>query len=329
MARARRSTETKLARLRSLRALPSSPELLQELHDALADPSNLVVAEAAAMAGEARLVDLAPALTAAFDPFLVDPVKTDKLCRAKIAIAEALNQMEFEEEDLFWRGARHIQLEPIWGGKRDTAAPLRVSCAFSLVRIHARGALPLLVDLLTDPVKDARLGAVQALAYSETEAAGLLLRLKARMGDPEPEIVSECFTRLFKLTPDDAVAFVAGFLKASDSAVQESALLALGDSRRPEAFEVLKAFWEGSVDSALQETALMALSLLRLPAATAFLVSLIDNGIRPVAEAAISALAVHRYDERLRERIAAMVRQKGREALQGHFEERFRLQLVL
>jgi HEAT repeat protein len=325
MARARRSTETKLAELRSLRGAPTAPEVLQELRGALGDPSNLVVAEAAAMAGEARLVDLAPALMAAFDRFLVNPVKTDKLCRAKIAIAEALNQMEFAEEDFFWLGARHVQFEPVWGGERDTAAPLRVSCAFSLVRLHARGALPLLVDLLGDPEKDARMGAAQALAYSETEAAGLLLRLKARLGDPEPEVVSECFTGLLKLAAEEAVPFVAEFLEAAGPAIQESALLALGDSRRPQAFEVLKAFWEKVVDASLQETVLMALSLLRLPAATDFLVQIIENGTRSVAEAAISALAIHRYDERLRERIAAMVSQKGHQALQGHFEERFRV----
>jgi HEAT repeat protein len=325
MAKARRTTETKLVRLRSLRGAPVSPELLQELGDALADSSNLVVADAAALVAEARLVDLAPALTAAFDRFLVNPTKTDKLCRAKIAIAEALNQMDFAEEDTFWRGARYVQFEPVYGGERDTAAPLRISCAFSLVRVHARGVLALLVDLLSDPEKDARLGAAQALAYSETEAAGLLLRLKARVGDSEPDVVSECFTGLFKLAPPEAVPFVAEFLEAPDRAVQESALLALGDSRRPQAFEVLKAFWERLIDAELREPVLMSLSLLRLPAASDFLVGLVETGTRSIAEAAISALALHRYDDRLRERIAVIVSQKEHQALQGHFQDRFRI----
>src|SRR5439155_10542396 len=108
-----RSTEAKLARLRSLRDLPASPELLKELRAALGDPSNLVVAEAAAMAGHAHLAELVPDLVAAFARFLEDPVKTDKLCRAKIAIAEALNQLEFSEEEVFWRGARFVQLAQV------------------------------------------------------------------------------------------------------------------------------------------------------------------------------------------------------------------------
>src|SRR5262249_11165043 len=141
---------------------------------------------------------------------------------------------EYAEEDLFWRGARYVQLEPVWGGSQDTAANLRVACAFGLVRVHARGVITYLVDLLCDPEKPARAGAAQALAYSETEAAGLLLRFKARVGDSEPEVISECFGGLLKLAPEESVPFVAEFLTSPDSAVQEAAILALGDSRRRE-----------------------------------------------------------------------------------------------
>jgi hypothetical protein len=40
---------------------------------------------------------------------------------------------------------------------------------------------------------------------------------------------------------------------------------------------------------------------------------------------ALAALAIHRYDARLRERIAAAVSTTGRASLQGYFEERFRV----
>src|SRR5207244_9099657 len=133
----------------------------------------------------------------------------DKMCRAKAAIAEALNLLEYTGEDVFWRGARHVQPEPVWGGTQDTAAGLRVTCAFALVRNRAQGVMPFLVDLLADPEKPARVGAAQALAYAETEAAGLLLRLKARLGDKEPEVLSECFNGVLKLSPAGGVAFVA------------------------------------------------------------------------------------------------------------------------
>src|SRR5882724_8989275 len=132
-----RSLESKLARLRELRGAAPSPQLVQELRLALADTSNLVVTEAAALAGAARVANLAADLVAAFDRFLDNPLKTDKRCRAKIALAEALNQLEFSDEDFFWRGARYVQLEPVWGGEEDMAAALRVACAFALVRTRA------------------------------------------------------------------------------------------------------------------------------------------------------------------------------------------------
>jgi HEAT repeat protein len=324
MAKAR-SSEAKLAKLRALRGAPSSPEVLKELRTALGDASNLVVAEAAAMASEGHYAELVPEMLAAFDRFLDEPEETDKRCRAKIAIAEALNQLEFSEEDFLWRGARFVQFEPVWGGEQDTAAPLRVACAFSLVRIHAHGVMPYLVDLICDPEKIARVGAAQALAYSETDAAGLLLRLKARLGDEEPEVVSECFNGLLKVTPQEGLAFVAEFLNSPDQAVQEAAILALGDSRRREAFEILKDFWEKRVPARLQETVLMALALLRLPMANDFLLALVTGESEAIARMALAALAVHRYDARLRERIAAAVSTSGRAALRGYFEERFRV----
>jgi HEAT repeat protein len=323
MAKAR-SLEGKLAKLRLLRGVPLSPQVIEELRAALTDSSNQLVAEAAALVAKAQIGDLAPDLVAAYERFLDDPVENDKLCRAKIAIAEALNQMDFSEEDFFWLGARYVQLEPVWGGHKDTAAPVRVACGFALVRLRSRGVMPLLVDLLSDPEKPARIGAAQALAYSETEAAGLLLRLKARVGDPEPEVISECFAGVLKLAPGEGVPFVAEFLDSADQAVQESAILALGDSRRPEAFETLKAFWGKPAPRGLEETVLMALALLRLPAATDLLLELAAAGKQPIAAAAISALALHRYDAGLRERTAAVVKQSGRDDLRAHFEKRFR-----
>jgi HEAT repeat protein len=298
---------------------------MAELRAALTVASNFVVAEAAEIVGEQKLSELIPDLLAAFERFLVEPEKTDKQCRAKIAIAEALNQLEYNEEAFFWKGARYVQFEPVWGGEKDTAAPLRVTCAFSLVRSHAHGVLPYLVDLLNDPEKPARIGAAQALAYSETESAALLLRLKARIGDVDPEVIAECFNGLLSLAASDAVPFVAQFLYSHDLALQEAAILALGDSRRPEAFGALKEFWDRHIDNRLQETILMALSLLRLPVATDFLLSLVAKEVDAIARTAVAALAIHRYDARLREKTAAAVAQSGRAALKAFFEDRFRV----
>src|SRR5262249_54059962 len=83
-----RSSEAKLAQLRRLRGAPASPQLLEELRRFLRDASNFVVADAAELAGEARLTELAPDLAAAYGRFLDNPVKKDKLCRAKITIVD-------------------------------------------------------------------------------------------------------------------------------------------------------------------------------------------------------------------------------------------------
>lgn len=319
-----RSLADKLARLHSLRGKADTPDAVRELRAALGDASNLVAAEAAEIIGKAQLTELTPELAAAFDRFMEDPVKRDKLCKAKTALAETLNKFEYSDDALFWRGGRHVQLEPAWGGDKDTAAALRVTCAFALVRNRAQGVQKFLVDLLADSEKAARAGAAQALAYSESEAAGLVLRLKARLGDKEPEVISECFNGILKLHKDDGVAFVAEFLHDPAVAVQEAAILALGDSRRREALDVLKAFWEVNSQRRLDETILMALALLRLPAAFDFLLGLVAEGIMPRAGAALGALALHRYDERLRERAAAAVAASGQPELEAILQRRFR-----
>ena len=159
----KRSVDAKLARLTALRKEPASSAVIAELCKFLGDASNFVAAEAAAIIGKAKLVDLAPDLAAAFDRFMIDPEETDKICRAKIALIEALNQLDYDRPEIFLRAIRHVQYEPVWGGRQDTAAPLRAAAAFGLVRLNHRDILTLLADLLADPEKGARIAAVQAL----------------------------------------------------------------------------------------------------------------------------------------------------------------------
>ena len=203
------------------------PQRLQELRVTLRDASNFVTAEAAEIAGEAQLADLAPDMVEAFERFLDDPVKKDKLCRAKIALVEALNKLEFTDERFYLHGIRYVQLEPVWGGSEDTAVPVRIACAFGLVRLRYRDVLTLLVDMLVDQDKAAQMGAVQALAYSGTEAASLLLRLKVRVGDRDDEVIAECFGGILALTPEPGVAFVAEYLTSADEAIQQGSCLPL------------------------------------------------------------------------------------------------------
>jgi HEAT repeat protein len=177
----KRALDAKLARLGSLGKEPISPASVAELRKFLTDASNFVVAEAAAIVGNAKLAELAPDLVAAFDRLMIDPEERDKQCRAKTNIVEALNKLDHDEPDVFLRGIRHVQHEPVWGGTQDTAAALRGDCAFALVRLNHRDAIALLIDLFVDPEKVTRVAAVQAMEGVGSVAAVPLLRLKARV----------------------------------------------------------------------------------------------------------------------------------------------------
>jgi HEAT repeat protein len=322
MAKAR-SVDAKLTRLRALRNEPDSPAARAELRDALGDKSNFVSAAAAEIVGERQLTDLAPDLVAAFHRFLVEPAETDKICRAKIALTEALNRIEYDEEDVFRLGLRHVQPEPRWGGADDTAAPLRGAAAFALVRLNPRDLMLLLADLLADPEKVARSAAVRALGGSGALAAIPLLRFKARGGDEEPEVAGECLAALMTADPDESVPFVGQFLASPTGEVAEAAALALAESRRPDALTLLQAHWPKADDESLRRVLLLAVAITRLPAGLDFLLDVLAAGDPDTASAAVSALAIHRHNPAIRERVAAVVAGKGA-AARKQFEKEFR-----
>jgi HEAT repeat protein len=318
-----RGMDAKLSRLRALRKEPPAPEHIAELRTALADKSNLVVAEAAEIVGSRLVRDLATELVAAFDRFMTNPAESDKLCKAKFAIIESLNKIEYEEETVFVRGIKHVQMEPRWGGAEDSAGELRGSSAFGLVRINYRDVVVLLADLLADSDKVARMAAAQALGATRSPSAIPLLRFKARLGDKEPEVIGECLTALMVAAPKDSLAFVAEFLHSPDEANFQAASFALAESRRPEALDLLTAFWPNARTASLREIVLLAISTTRLPTAVDFLVAIVDSDDQPAALAGLSALAIHRNNEAICERIAAVVSAKGNPALQDRFKKKF------
>ena len=319
----RLSLDDKLAAVRLLRDRDPSPELTAELKTAIDDRSNLIVAAAAAIAGDQGLLELAPTLASALDRFLVDPLKTDKLCRAKLAVIQALDKLEHGAPDVFLKAARHVQLEPVWGGSEDTAAPLRAAALLALARIDVDGLLTILVDALVDPQKDVRIAAAQALGYHGSESAGLILRLKARLGDREPEVFSECLSGLLACAEGELPAGL-GIPRPGRHPCSR------GSHPRPGAVAPARSFRACSVLSGidkppvvLRETVLLAMVMLRLPAATEFLVELVATGPEAASLAALSALKIHSHDSRLRQRIAEVIQQRNTPALRARFEKDF------
>ena len=298
------STLEALSRLRNqLQENPASDEILNELRRVIGSKESIAVARAAAIAGEYELGELASELETAFDRFMVDPIKTDKNCRAKAEIAQALYGIGHDAEDLFLRGIRHVQKEPAWGGSVDTACALRGACAMGLVRTGHQDVLVELADLLADPQASARTAAVHAMAYSEQDQCVPLLRYKALTGDDDLGVTAECLHALLRLAPESSLAFVAQFLKNRDESTQEIAALALGDSRRTSAFALLKAWWEQLRRADTRRTGLLAIGMLGQDEAFAFLLTLIRDADPETASSAVAALEVYLGDEKMLARV--------------------------
>src|SRR5262245_13295365 len=151
--------EDSLAALGDLRRRPVTDATIEPLRQALRARISHVVAKAAQVSGELGLRVLTGDLTASFERFLVNPVKTDPGCRAKVEIARALYELGDDPGAVFLRGIRHRQLEPVYGGREDTAPELRALCALGLVRLGHPDAMVELADLLADPEAAARGGA--------------------------------------------------------------------------------------------------------------------------------------------------------------------------
>jgi HEAT repeat protein len=252
---------------------------------------------------------------------LIDPEDCDKQCRGKIAIVEALNQLEFAESELFLRGIVHVQ-DPVWGEPgQDAAGLLRAVSALGLARLNHPDRLLYLTDLLLDTDKTARAGAARALGNSGSLAAVPLLRYKAQVGDRDPQVIGECLQALLTLQPAQSLPFVAGFLRSSEDAIQEAAIFALAESRRADALEILLEHWPRVLPD-LAESMLLAISMFRLPAALDFLTGLIV-GKTAHARAAVTALAIHRHYPKIKESVVAAVAAHGKPELEAWFRKKF------
>lgn len=196
-------------------------------------------------------------------------------------------------------------MEPVWGGETDTAPGLRAVCALGLVRVHYREVMIELADLLADPKIEARIGAARAIAYSENPQGVPLLRLKLHLGDPEPQVLSECFIALLQLAPQPSFPLVAQFLASSEPAVCELAALALGEARIAAAFEPIKRTWQRTRERELRQSFLLAIATLRTDEAIQFLTGLVEKGSLADAEAAIAALQIYRHTEEIWKRVQA------------------------
>jgi hypothetical protein len=297
-----RDVEAEIERLNRLREVPAAGAAAG-LRKALDDRVNLIVAKGAKLAAELQQTELIPDLLRAFDRLCEKAVERDAQCWGKNAISKALASLGHRESAVFLRGVRHIQMEPTWGKLEDTAATLRGTCALALpacTDLERGRILRLLVDALADDASTVRSDVARALSQMEGDEAILLLRLKARLGDSEAEVIGQVFDYLLQLEGKEALGFVAEFLDSPETTVREEAALALGSSRLPGAVEVLSQAWLRHHDSDFRLVLLRALSATRQPSALEFLLKLVRLGREQEAVSAVTALALHRESADIR-----------------------------
>lgn len=239
----RQAFEAKLQQVENLRKTPETA--VDPLRKFLRDRNNFVVSKAAAVTGDLHLQLLIPDLLAAYERFFDDPVKTDPQCWAKLAIAKALVALGHTDRAPFVRGIAHIQMEPVYGGRSDSAATLRGSCALALIdcRLDDVTLLTYLADALADPEKTVRLDAALALSRAGIPEAIALLRFKALTGDADAEVLGQCFHSLLQMNPRESIPFVERFFDRDEETKAEAAS-ALAQCPDPTAWEAIQRLWK-------------------------------------------------------------------------------------
>ena len=312
--------DRRLAALYSLEDDPGS--IAEKLPAFLRDKSNIVVAKAANMAVRLEASGLAAELAQVFSPMLKRAAESDPGCVALTAIVKALVSFDAPAAEVYFAGLRHVQREPGFGASVEVAGELRGLCARGIARMGHPEALLEILPLLADSLP-ARIGAVKAIAETGKPEAELLLRLHVIHGDRDAEVVSECFTALLGLTPQRSLVFVAEYLSSGNDEVAEMAALALGETRMTAAFPVLRDALLVNMSGSVRRAVLLALAMLRRDEAFDYLLAVIERQ-EPDAASVISALAIHKGDPALRERVAEKLRRRESTRLNELFEREWR-----
>jgi HEAT repeat protein len=202
------------------------------------------------------------------------------------------------------------------GGVRvpgDTASGVRARGVLALAR-QAWRDLPLLAaELLEDGEGPVRIAAADALgAHGSRDGAGALISRLAR-GDEDPMVVIAAFAALLALAPEWALDVARRGIRGGATVDRELTAIALGESRRDDALDLLVEWLERSVVPSDRETYLRAIGLHRTDRAATILLARIAEGSPDDARTAIEALAPRRFDPGMTAR--AREAAKGRDAL--------------
>ncbi|MGA1825676.1 MAG: HEAT repeat domain-containing protein [bacterium] len=321
---ARISLKERIANLEKLVQEPCTDNVIPMLRKTLCSAESILVAKAAKIAAKRELTELIPDLVEAFNYFIAKPAKADPGCLAKMSVVKALDTLYYNDlDDVFLRGVHYVQMEPVYGGHVDTAAELRGKAAFALARINHPEILFILTALLMDPELQARSDAVVALTYLARPESELLLRMKVMAGDPEQDIIRDCFSGLMNINPEHSMHFVAQFLSSKEPMMIEDAALALGESKELEALKILCEKRDHTVTAKIKNLFIVPIALTKSDAAFDYLVDIISNEQCQSAVLALKALEIFAHSPEQCRRIKQAVESRDDATVSEAYHETF------
>lgn len=208
--------------------------------------------------------------------------ESDPGCESKCKIVNLLIDWQKIDLETLFIGVRYQQLEPVWGRSIDTAGRLRgVSARGLILKNHSRAGFEI-ARLMADDSVEARLEAIEASTYLPTREWEMLVRHKIYAGKDEPEIILACFDVLSRYAPENSMDLFEEMLHRDgmlqeDGIFREGAALALGTSRQPQAFELLKTEIEKTRFQSDQRILVQGMALLRSEESFQYLVNQIKE----------------------------------------------------
>lgn len=306
------TTTTNKQLARTLSALAASPKELSlpegqnALAQALASKDAGLLVQAANVIAEHQLTVHSEALCKAYRALRSDAERTkarDPGAVAKAALIAALDAVEAIDADLFADAAQCVQTERGKSGARDTAAAVRAHAVLALARVGHIDLWPILGACLGDRDDNVRLSAARAVGHRRhRDGAGLLL-LRLGAGDSVAEVLIECLRGLFAIAPDLGERYARDHLPSATPEQYEQLLHALGTAPSDSAVDLLKGELAARSLGDERVPIIAALGLSLRPSARTLLLELVRGERASDAQAALSALAIHRYDARLAEQL--------------------------
>ncbi|QQE13666.1 HEAT repeat domain-containing protein [Planctomycetota bacterium] len=294
--------EIDLEYITNLENCNDADKLQREVTKFLKHNSSFVVAKTAQLAITKRIQNVGDHLISAYNRFKINPIKRDPGCKAKLAIVQALTEFHAISETIFIHATYCTQMEPVWGGRVDTAGTLRCAGAAGLMSINYPDVINELARLLCDPERETRAGAAKLIASTGEPTAEPLLRMRILSEESDEEVLPEIFSSIIIISTTTGLEFVSSYLNDQNNPNRaNAAALALGQSKNPKAFDYLLTQFERELDHEYRETLLYAMSMLRIDKANNFLADLIRDENTTTATQAIKALSIFYYDPSIKD----------------------------